>query len=111
MAEGIGFGRYVLAVGAGQRVAVFEGRPELLCVGAVDRDLNSPCSPSLMSTAAGSSSSSSKPISSSAAASSSKPASTAPPANDDLEKLLNREATAFQREVEVERILKAFKLK
>ena len=29
----------------------------------------------------------------------------------DIEKLLNREASAFQREVEVERILKAFKLK
>ncbi|KAJ3570494.1 hypothetical protein NP233_g4373 [Leucocoprinus birnbaumii] len=28
----------------------------------------------------------------------------------DIEKLLNREASAFQREVEVERILKAFKL-
>ncbi|KAF8920402.1 hypothetical protein CPB85DRAFT_1211641 [Mucidula mucida] len=33
-----------------------------------------------------------------------------PPAADDVEKLLSREATAFQREVEVERILKAFKL-
>jgi len=32
-------------------------------------------------------------------------------ATDDIEKLLNREASAFQREVEVERILKAFKLK
>ncbi|KAL9714392.1 DnaJ subfamily C member 8 [Leucoagaricus gongylophorus] len=31
-------------------------------------------------------------------------------ATDDIEKLLNREASAFQREVEVERILKAFKL-
>jgi DnaJ homolog subfamily C member 8 len=29
---------------------------------------------------------------------------------DDIDKLLNREASAFQREVEVERILKAFKL-
>lgn len=29
----------------------------------------------------------------------------------DIEKLLSREATAFQREIEVERILKAFKLK
>jgi len=29
----------------------------------------------------------------------------------DIEKILNREASAFQREVEVERILKAFKLK
>lgn len=32
-------------------------------------------------------------------------------ADRDIEKLLNREASAFQREVEVERILKAFKLK
>jgi hypothetical protein len=32
-------------------------------------------------------------------------------ADVDIEKLLNREATAFQREVEVERILKAFKFK
>ncbi|KAI0734116.1 DnaJ-domain-containing protein [Fomitopsis betulina] len=32
------------------------------------------------------------------------------PGTDDIEKLLSREATAFQREVEVERILKAFKL-
>lgn len=31
--------------------------------------------------------------------------------DDDLEKLLSREASAFQREVEVDRILKAFKLK
>lgn len=29
----------------------------------------------------------------------------------DIEKILSREASAFQREVEVERILKAFKLK
>ena len=29
----------------------------------------------------------------------------------DIEKLLSREASAFQRELEVERILKAFKLK
>jgi len=29
----------------------------------------------------------------------------------DIDKILAREATAFQREVEVERILKAFKLK
>ena len=29
----------------------------------------------------------------------------------DIEKILVREASAFQREVEVERILKAFKLK
>jgi len=33
-----------------------------------------------------------------------------PPSIDDLEKALNREATALQRELEVERILKAFKL-
>ena len=35
------------------------------------------------------------------------------PTQDDLEidKILNREASAFQREIEVERILKAFKLK
>ena len=33
------------------------------------------------------------------------------PSADDIERLLNREATAFQREMEVERILKAFKLK
>ncbi|EJF64955.1 DnaJ-domain-containing protein [Dichomitus squalens] len=32
------------------------------------------------------------------------------PSADDIERLLNREATAFQREIEVERILKAFKL-
>lgn len=35
----------------------------------------------------------------------------AQPKSDDIERLLNREATAFQREIEVERILKAFKLK
>jgi DnaJ family protein C protein 8 len=29
----------------------------------------------------------------------------------DLDKILSREASAFQRDVEVERILKAFKLK
>jgi DnaJ family protein C protein 8 len=29
----------------------------------------------------------------------------------EIEKILNREASAFQRELEVERILKAFKLK
>ena len=35
-----------------------------------------------------------------------------PPLSDaDLEKLLSREASAFQRELEVERILKSFKLK
>ncbi|KAI0749336.1 DnaJ-domain-containing protein [Daedaleopsis nitida] len=32
------------------------------------------------------------------------------PKADDIERLLSREATAFQREIEVERILKAFKL-
>ncbi len=32
-------------------------------------------------------------------------------ATEDIERLLSREATAFQREIEVERILKAFKLK
>ena len=39
--------------------------------------------------------------------------STPTPVQDDLdiEKILVREASAFQREVEVERILKAFKLK
>ncbi|KAI0078798.1 DnaJ-domain-containing protein [Panus rudis PR-1116 ss-1] len=31
-------------------------------------------------------------------------------APDEIERLLNREATAFQREIEVDRILKAFKL-
>lgn len=34
-----------------------------------------------------------------------------PSADADIERLLSREATAFQREVEVQRILKAFKLK
>ena len=38
-------------------------------------------------------------------------ASSATATDAELEKLLNREASAFQREVEVERILKAFKLK
>jgi DnaJ family protein C protein 8 len=42
-------------------------------------------------------------------ASSSKQTSTS--ANLDIEKLLSREASAFQRELEVERILKAFKFK
>ncbi|CAL1716343.1 unnamed protein product [Somion occarium] len=37
-------------------------------------------------------------------------AKTATPTDDEVERLLSREATAFQREVEVERILKAFKL-
>jgi DnaJ family protein C protein 8 len=50
--------------------------------------------------------------------SASKPAASVPSSSnasakpdDDLEKLLSREASAFQREVEVDRILKAFKLK
>ncbi|KAG6856894.1 hypothetical protein H0H87_012475 [Tephrocybe sp. NHM501043] len=45
--------------------------------------------------------------------SSSKPSANAPPTNisdAELEKLLSREASAFNREVEVERILKSFKL-
>lgn len=44
---------------------------------------------------------------------SSSSASTLQPAKDDfdIDKILNREASAFQREVEVERILKAFKLR
>jgi DnaJ family protein C protein 8 len=40
--------------------------------------------------------------------------STAPPpsiSDDDLEKLLSREASALQRELEVDRILQAFRLK
>ena len=36
---------------------------------------------------------------------------TSTPDDGEIEKLLNREANAFQRELEVERILKAFKLK
>ncbi|KAJ3538112.1 hypothetical protein NM688_g6565 [Phlebia brevispora] len=56
-----------------------------------------------------------KPSSSSTPASNTPAASTerstrATPDHVDIEKLLNREATAFQREIEVERILKAFKL-
>jgi len=39
------------------------------------------------------------------------PADPVPVSDAELEKLLNREASAFQRELEVERILKAFKLK
>ena len=35
----------------------------------------------------------------------------AQPTDVDLDKILSREANAFQRDVEVERILKAFKLK
>ncbi|KAG9314989.1 hypothetical protein JVU11DRAFT_4098 [Chiua virens] len=42
--------------------------------------------------------------------SSSKSSSSNIPADVELEQLLSREASAFQREVEVERILKAFKL-
>ncbi|TCD69358.1 hypothetical protein EIP91_007914 [Steccherinum ochraceum] len=45
----------------------------------------------------------------SAQASSSKPVAPKP-VDEDIDRLLNREATAFQREIEVERILKAFKL-
>jgi hypothetical protein len=45
------------------------------------------------------------------AASSSKPAPPADSGDADIEKLLNREARAFERQIEVERILKAFKLK
>jgi len=37
-------------------------------------------------------------------------ASAPAPSNDDLERLLNREASALQRELEVDRILNAFKL-
>ncbi|GBE88382.1 J domain-containing protein [Sparassis crispa] len=49
--------------------------------------------------------------SSSTTANSSSTSTPAPSANDvDIEKLLSREANAFQREMEVERILKAFKL-
>ncbi|OCH94364.1 DnaJ-domain-containing protein [Obba rivulosa] len=50
----------------------------------------------------------SDPASSSGSKQPSKPAPT--PDATDIEKLLSREATAFQREIEVERILKAFKL-
>lgn len=39
------------------------------------------------------------------------PVTPSEPTVDEIEKLLNREASAFQREVEVERILKSFKLK
>lgn len=53
---------------------------------------------------------------SSSATPASKTPSTSPPTPApadvaEIEKLLNREANAFQRELEVERILKAFKLK
>ena len=41
----------------------------------------------------------------------SKPAPPTPISPDEIEKLLTREASALQRELEVERILKAFKLK
>ena len=47
-------------------------------------------------------------MSTNAASSSSTPTLQGDP---DIEKILVREASAFQREVEVERILKAFKLK
>lgn len=39
------------------------------------------------------------------------PVASTPSADLDLDKILNREANALQRDVEVERILKAFKLK
>ena len=45
------------------------------------------------------------------ASSSSTPSGSNRPAVDDIDKLLNREANAFNREMEVDRILKAFKLK
>ncbi|KAL1949478.1 hypothetical protein VTO73DRAFT_8359 [Trametes versicolor] len=48
--------------------------------------------------------------SSSAPAASSSRAPLKDAATEDIERLLSREATAFQREIEVERILKAFKL-
>ena len=48
-----------------------------------------------------------------ASSSSNVPSKSARPKGDDvdIEKLLSREANEFQREMEVERILKAFKLK
>ncbi|KJA26410.1 hypothetical protein HYPSUDRAFT_36730 [Hypholoma sublateritium FD-334 SS-4] len=49
-------------------------------------------------------------MSQSASASASKTSSNSGKEDLDIEKILNREASAFQREVEVERILKAFKL-
>ena len=52
-----------------------------------------------------------KPSSSSTPAEKTPSAAPTTPDDGEIEKLLNREATAFQREVEVERILKAFKLK
>ena len=39
------------------------------------------------------------------------PVTPAPSMGVDLDKILSREANAFQRDIEVERILKAFKLK
>jgi len=39
------------------------------------------------------------------------PVTSVQPTDVDLDKILSREANAFQRDVEVERILKAFKLK
>lgn len=39
------------------------------------------------------------------------PSSTKAPGTADIDKILKSEASAFQREVEVERILKAFKFK
>ena len=46
-----------------------------------------------------------------ASSSSTVPKAQAATADVDIERLLSREANAFQRELEVERILKAFKLK
>ena len=39
------------------------------------------------------------------------PSSSKKAQEEDIDKILNREASAFQREVEVDRIFKAFKLK
>lgn len=39
------------------------------------------------------------------------PSSSKKTQDEDIDKILNREASAFQREVEVDRIFKAFKLK
>ena len=53
-------------------------------------------------------------MSSSSSTPATKPSTPTPapaPESVDIDKLLNREANAFQRELEVERILKAFKFK
>ncbi|KDQ57094.1 hypothetical protein JAAARDRAFT_178638 [Jaapia argillacea MUCL 33604] len=52
----------------------------------------------------------STPASSSSVTEGKAPARASGANDDEIEKLLNREASAFQREMEVERILKAFKL-